>query len=156
MHSRTKFLELGRFIWDLALLKGCTCIERIVKLCVHVQVHAPAPVYLLHSISKPVVTAPPHHYLSHASAPIFIKVIHEASSSSRLLLSQRKEDPSCAFTGIREHKKTSFFLNYKIVLQPWRKFQIGIHSESIRIISKSVSKPKQMNLKNVFNLVSWK
>lgn len=37
-------------------------------------------------ISKPVVTAPPRHYLSHASAPIFIgEVIHEASSSSPLL-----------------------------------------------------------------------
>lgn len=36
-------------------------------------------------ISKPVVTAPPRHYLSHASAPIFIgEVIHEASSSSLL------------------------------------------------------------------------
>lgn len=38
-------------------------------------------------ISKPVVTAPPRHYLSHASAPIFIgEVIHEASSSSPPLL----------------------------------------------------------------------
>lgn len=36
-------------------------------------------------ISKPVVTAPPRHYLSRASAPIFIgEVIHEASSSSLL------------------------------------------------------------------------
>lgn len=54
---------------------------RLVAVCVCVC--ACTRVY----ISKPVVTAPPSpppsHYLSHASAPIFIgEVIHEASSSS--------------------------------------------------------------------------
>lgn len=68
-------------------------------------------------ISKPVVTAPPRHYLSHASAPIFIgEVIHEASSSSLLFLYLPWAHDERAFAGIRGNETLLFlFVLLKLV-----------------------------------------
>lgn len=71
---------------DIPLAEG-TLTESVDARCALGAVSCPTgAVCLCAYISKPVVTAPPRHYLSHASAPIFIgEVIHEASSSSPLL-----------------------------------------------------------------------
>ena len=44
---------------------------------------------------------------------------------------------------------------YQTLLNPWRKFQVEIHTELFQIILKSVSEPMRIYPKKVFNL-AWK
>lgn len=81
-----------RWLCALCAVPAVSCPTGAVCLCIRAY------------ISKPVVTAPPLHYLSHASAPIFIgEVIHEASSSSPLLPPSPPPLPSVGTQPARFH-----------------------------------------------------